>query len=175
LSSQDNQKRLGFAPFSLHSKNDFYSDIFLCRINSNQQVECLKHIDAGRSNAEKISLTMDDDKNIYLTGSKDGTVFVSKYDSAGTLVWNNDFGKKHSGNSHSIALDLFDYVYVIGGSGWEFLLIKLDFYGEPVWTKKIRVNSYRGVYGNDIAVDALGNIYFTEFTGLIQLNLMISP
>ena len=160
------QKALGFGPFSIYTDDDYYSDMFLCRINSNQQVEWLKHIEAGSSYGDDIGLTTDDDQNIYLTGSIDGGVFVSKYDSLGNLIWKQDFEQKLSGYGRTIALDQFDNVYIAGGSGWNFFMAKLDFQGNIIWEKDKWVNSSRGCDITDMAVDALGNIYFIGVFGI---------
>ncbi|MDZ7649787.1 MAG: hypothetical protein U5K54_23090 [Cytophagales bacterium] len=151
--------------FSLFTEDNYYSDIFLSRINKDGEVKWLKHIEAGESYGDDIGVTEDDDSNIYLTGSKEGRIFVTKYDSLGTLVWNQDFNQEHYGYGRAIGIDQFDNVYIAGGSGWEFFMAKVDYNGNTVWEKNIRVNSSSGCNVTDIAVDAFGNIYFIGVFG----------
>lgn len=64
----------------LSSPDDYYSDMFLGRVDTQGHVLWLISIEAGNTYNDYIGLTTDDDKNIYLTGAKDGCIFVSKYD-----------------------------------------------------------------------------------------------
>ena len=163
------KQNIAFDTLSIYTE-DNDSDIFLCRINSKQQVEWLKHIKAG-TYGDEIGLTVDDDKNIYLTGSVDGKVFVSKYDSLGNQIWNQDFNQEHQGYGQAISIDQFDNVYVSGGSGWTFFMAKLDFHGNPIWEKDIWMNYSSACNITDLAVDALGNIYFIGVFGIETLKL----
>jgi hypothetical protein len=156
---------------SLYTTDDYYSDIFLGSLNPDGHVKWLISIEAGRTYSYDIGVALDDDKNIYLTGSRNGFIFVSKYDSTGVLIWNTDFDKKYNGYGNDIAIDQFDNVYVIGGGGWNFFMAKLNFYGETVWAKNIQVNSSDGFNPNDIDVDALGNVYFAATFGVDSIKL----
>ncbi|TXE13736.1 T9SS type A sorting domain-containing protein [Algoriphagus aquimarinus] len=164
------QRSFSLGPHSIITEDDYYSDIFLSRINKNGEVEWLKHIEGGNSYADDIGVTVDEDSNIYLTGSE-GNIFVSKYDSLGNLVWHQDFEKEHAGYGASIATDQFDNVYVIGENGWEFFMAKLDFEGNPIWKKDFWYNSSAAVNLSDMAVDALGNIYFSGVFGIKVLKV----
>lgn len=165
------QKSMILDGHSLYTTDDYYSDIFLGSLNPDGHIKWLISIEAGSSYSYDIGVALDDDKNIYLTGCKNGTVFVSKYDSSGVLIWNTDFDKKYYGYGKDIAIDQFDNVFVIGGGGWNFFMAKLNFYGETIWTKDIQVNSSAGFSPNDIDVDALGNIYFAATFGVDSIKL----
>lgn len=153
------QQNFSLGSHSIFTEDNHYSDIFLSRVNDKGEVEWIKHIEGGQSYGEDIGLTVDDDSNIYLTSSN-GTIFVSKYDSLGNLLWHQDFDKEHYGYGRSIAIDQFDNVYVVGGSGWEFFMAKLDFNGNIIWKKDLWFNYSNACNITDIAVGALGNIYF---------------
>jgi hypothetical protein len=165
------QQNFGLGSFSLFTEDNYYSDIFLSRINKDGEVKWLKHIEAGESYGDDIGVTVDDDSNIYLTGSKEGRIFVTKYDSLGTLVWNQDFNQEYYGYGRAIGIDQFDNVYVAGGRGYDFFMAKLDYKGNTVWKKDIWVNSSNGCNVTDIAVDAFGNIYFIGVFGIDTLPL----
>lgn len=144
----------------LVSNDNYYSDVFLGKINPSGRVLWLKCLDVGRSYDDYIGLTLDDDGNSYLTGAKDGYVFVSKYDSTGALLWMNDFDRKYYGYGREIAVDQFDNVYVVGGSGSNFFAAKLNYYGKTVWAINRMVGYSNGYNINDLDVDSNGSIYF---------------
>lgn len=165
------QKSMILDGHSLYTDDDYYSDMFLGRTNSEGKVLWLKSIDAGDTYNDYIGVTQDDDSNIYLTGSQNGRIFVSKYDSTGVLIWKNNFDNEHYGYGRDIAIDQYDNVYVIGGGGWNFFLAKLNYYGRQEWTKDIQVNSSNGFNPNDIAVDSRGNLYFAATFGVDSIKL----
>jgi hypothetical protein len=121
------QKNFSLGPFSLYTEDDYYADMYLARINSEKEVEWLIHIEAEDSYGDDIAITTDDDDNIYLTGNKDGKIFVTKYNSEGIEIWTNNFEGQYYGYGKSIALDQYDNVYISGGSGWNFFIAKLGF------------------------------------------------
>ncbi|AWV97437.1 T9SS type A sorting domain-containing protein [Arcticibacterium luteifluviistationis] len=165
------QKSFGIDTLLLFTEDDYYSDIFLSRLNKDGEVKWLKHIEAGSTYDYEIGLTTDDDSNIYLAGSKDSRIFASKYDSTGNLIWNQGFNQEFSGHGRTISTDQFDNVYIAGGSGSQFFIAKLDYSGKQVWTKHISVSNSRGCSLTDINVDALGNIYFTGVFSIDYLYL----
>ncbi|HLO57897.1 MAG TPA: SBBP repeat-containing protein [Bacteroidales bacterium] len=147
--------------FSLYTDDDYYSDIFLCRMDSAHNIEWLKHIETGSTYDYGIGVCIDDDKNIYLTGGRNGKIFVSKYDSTGNELWFCDFNKEYYGQGNDVAIDQFDNVYITGKNGGNTFVAKIDFYGVPIWTKRFMGCNSNGCQGNDIAVDCMGTIYLT--------------
>lgn len=165
------EQNFGFEPYSLFTEDDHYADIYLCRIDANQNVQWLNHIETENTYDKSIGLEQDDDKNIYISAAKDGYAFVSKYDSTGVLLWTNDFNREYYGYGRDIAVDQFDNVYVVGGDGWNFFAAKLDYYGDTVWVKNLWFNYSNACYVNEIDVDRLGNIYFCGSFGIDVLQL----
>jgi len=166
------QKDMALGSFTLPTADDYYTRIFMCRVNASHEVQWLQAVEDENGNyGDDLGLAIDDDQNIYLTGNTDGKIFVTKYDSLGKELWHNDLGGKSYGYGSAIALDQFDNVYVTGGGGWNFFMTKLDYNGKVVWTKDIWVNSSAGCYISDIQVDALGNIYFVGTFGIDKLPL----
>ena len=165
------KQKLTLDGHELSSPDDYYSDMFLGRVDAQGHVLWLITIEVGNTYNEYMGLTTDNDKNIYITGAKDGCIFVSKYDSIGGLVWTNDFGKKHYGYGRGLAVDQFDNVVVIGGGGWDFFIAKLNVYGEQVWIKDRSMNYSNAFNPNDIDVDAVGNIYFIATNDVDSIKL----
>ena len=165
------QENFSLGSFSLYTEDDYYADIYLARVNSEKEVEWLKHIEAEDSYGDNIAITTDDDDNIYLTANNDGKIFVTKYDSEGNEIWTNNFNDQHYGYGNSIALDQYDNVYISGGSGWNFFMAKLDFFGETLWVKDLWHNSSNACNITDVDVDKLGNIYFIGVFDIDELVL----
>lgn len=157
--------------FSIYTEDDYYADIFIAKINSDKEVEWLKHIEAGDTYGEDISVTVDDDGYIYLTGGMNSRIFVAKYDKFGNEIWLNNFEQNDYGDGYSVALDQFDNVYISGGSGWNFFMAKLNKDGEVIWKKDLWHNLSDACHVTDISVDALGNIYFIGQFGINELIL----
>jgi len=153
------QLGLNLGACSLYTADDYYSDIFLCRMDSQHHVQWLKHIETGTTYDYGIGVTTDDDKNIYVTGGMDGSIFASKYDSLGNQLWLCDFNRKFYGQGNDIAVDPFDNVYITGKNSGNTLVAKLDYDGNVVWTKQFIGCHSNGCQGNDIAVDEFGTIY----------------
>jgi hypothetical protein len=155
------QQNLSYGNLSLFTEDDYFSDIYLTRINANKEVEWLISIDTGSWTYDyDIAVTVDDDDNIYLTGGKNGDIFVAKYDVLGNEIWTNNFNSEQNGYGTTIGIDQFDNVYVAGGDGWNFFMAKLNDMGETEWIKDFWHNSSNACNVRDIAVDALGDIYF---------------
>jgi hypothetical protein len=95
------------------------------------------------------------------TGTSD--VFIAKFDSSGTLIWNTFFPTDVSNTGGGIVLDSIGNIYVTGTTyghiGWEdAFVVKLNNSGAVQWATYLGSPS-----GTDrafgIAVDAAGNIF----------------
>lgn len=155
------QGNLSLGDFAIYSPDEHFADLYLTKINADKEVVWIKTFEGGYCYGDYISLTIDDDENIYLTGNIDEKIFVSKFDKVGNQLWYNDFDRDYYGYGRSIALDQFDNVYVAGGNGSNFFMSKLNYEGEEVWIKNIPFSYTNAINLTDINVDRLGNIYFT--------------
>ncbi|HEY9046409.1 MAG TPA: T9SS type A sorting domain-containing protein [Ohtaekwangia sp.] len=166
------QENFALASFTLPLADDYYSSMYLSRINSEHEVQWLKRL-PGKTNGygDDLGVTIDDDQNIYVTGMADDYIFVSKYDSLGNVIWRSDLDSKHYGYGSAIYIDQFDNVYVSSLGGWNFFMTKLDYNGKVLWSKDIWVNYSDGCHITDLEVDALGNLYFVGVYGIQTLPL----
>ena len=119
-------------------------------------------------------VAVDSSGNVYVsgetqslgTGSSD--VFLLKYDSNGTLLWQKTWGGTQYDFSLGIAVDSSGNVYVIGGTTSfgaglsDVLLLKYDPNGTLLWKKTWGGEKYDKVFG--VAVDPSGSIYMTGGT-----------
>lgn len=165
------QENLILDNFSIYTPDDYYADLYIVKINSNKEVEWLRMFEAESCYGDDISVIVDDDESIFITGNIDGKIFVTKFDPEGNQIWHNDFEGEQYGYGMSIALDQFDNVYVSGGAGWNFFMTKLNYDGEVVWIRDIPFNYSDAVHITDINVDRLGNIYFIGVFGIETLVL----
>jgi hypothetical protein len=127
-------------------------------------------------------MTVDGAGNAYVTGHTYGNIggpnaggqdaFVSKYDSAGNLVWSRQFGTALDDQGNAIGVDATGNVYFGGLTNGNFsgvnsgpsdgYLVKLDSAGNLVWSRQFGTSVDEGV--NSLSVDAFGNILLTGAT-----------
>lgn len=150
---------LQLGAFTLENPDDYYSDMYLAKIDSGGRVIWAKAIELGSSYAGYMGICLGDSNNIFLTGSKDGRVFVSKYDSSGALQWNSNINSKWYGYGSDIAVNQNDEVYISAAQSGNGLVAKLNYDGELQWFHSIVGCHSNGAMANDLAVDRLGNCY----------------
>lgn len=141
---------------------------------------------AGSSIDEQgFGIAMDPSGNIYFTGWSDGTwgspinphsggrdAFVAKLNSTGELLWNTFLGSSDTDEGNAIAVDGNGNVYAMGTSSasWgqplnsyggqgDAFVAKLNSSGNLLWN--LFIGGVWGEHGDDIAVDASGNVYAT--------------
>lgn len=126
---------------------------------------------------------IDDEGNIYITGSGTGSTpltgsdfYTIKYNSQGFQEWEATYdGEVYDHDwGYAIAIDPLGNVYITGeskgiingwGSGSDYLTIKYDPQGNELWTQRYHGNNSFTTYNYDrpfaIAVDEQGNVYVT--------------
>jgi hypothetical protein len=123
---------------------------------------------------------VDSSGNVYVIGTSTGDVnsqinqgsqdvFLTKYDSAGNVVWQNLLGSGGSANGYGLALDPSGGVVVTGASTAQLMttsvsngnndsfVARYDTNGEQTWIKQIQTLATN--QSNAVSVDASGNIY----------------
>lgn len=153
-------KTLTLGSITLNSPDDYYSDMFLAKIDSSGLVIWAKAFDLGTTYNEAVGICLDDSNNIYLTAARNGKLFVSKFDSTGALQWDSNIsGKNIYGYGRDIALDQFENVFITGNEGGSSIVAKLNRNGSYLWSSIVKGCHSNGAWGNDLAVDRLGNCY----------------
>jgi len=117
--------------------------------------------------------------NLTAKGADD--IFILKMDALGNFLWAGAVGGASSDGNKAVALDPQGNVYVTGrfkltadfdpgpavfnitasGSEDDMFVLKLTPDGNFVWAKQM--TGLQGEVGNDIATDAVGNVYTTGF------------
>jgi len=118
--------------------------------------------------------------NVYVIGSSTGDfgnqinqasqdVYLTKYDSAGHVVWQNLLGSAGSASGYGLALDPSGGVVVTGASTAQLMttsvsngnndsfVARYDANGEQTWIKQIQTLATN--QSNAVSIDASGNIY----------------
>ena len=117
--------------------------------------------------AECRGMSLDSIGNIYISGITQGELgdpdlYLVKYDSSGTLLWNTTWGGSEWDEPNAISLDSSDNIYISGISEGAvssyFFLLKYNGLDLLEW------NLTPGIEGNDhglIVLDCEDNIFFT--------------
>jgi len=138
-------------------------------------------------------VAVDTNKNVFITGVFSDTVtfgtytlidnqaqeetFITKYDSAGNVLWARQSSLQGSGTANSIAVDNFGNAYITGQfrdsvffgtkalhcSFVAMFLVKYDQAGSVLWAKQPLFDNISTSCGNSVAADVSGNAYITGY------------
>jgi uncharacterized delta-60 repeat protein len=116
-------------------------------------------------NLSGLSLKLDSSNNIYVAGNYSATGPISymaivKYNSSGTLQWQNKYGTSVIVRGNYIALDSSSNVYLCGTTGTnnQLAVVKYNSSGTEVWKQEITAAS-GATQGLGIALDSSNNVY----------------
>ena len=147
--------------------------IFFAITNLAQQVNeawVQRYNGPGNSSDTGIKIAVDDDGNVYVTGSSySGSSEISsdyatiKYNSLGEQQWEQRYNGPHNSSDYGMAIAVDDLrnVYVTGYS-LGYATIKYNSAGVQQWVQ--RFDGGQG-WGSAIAVDDAGNVYVTGKSG----------
>ncbi len=123
---------------------------------------------------------MDSSGNVYVLGNATGNfggeinqgtqdVYLSKYDSAGNVLWTQLVGSSGDASGYSLALDQNGNAYITGSTDSDLtttavadgnndsFVAKYSSSGEQVWTQQLQTLNQN--QANAISVDSSGNVY----------------
>jgi len=119
------------------------------------------------------AITQDNETNVYITGTTysfgagKSDIFIVKYNSTGTQLWNKTWGQSNIDLGKDITVDNINNIYITGKSKYEsydetdYIILKFDSIGNILSTiKSNRENDYTG---QGIIVDSLNNLYLTGY------------
>jgi len=163
-----------FITGSTYSYGAGYDDVFLLKYNSNGSLLWNTTWGGAVDNDWGYGIAVDSNNNIFITGYTYSygaggiDVFLLKYNSNGSLLWNTTWGGAGNDEGVGIAVDSNNNILITGiidsyGAGyWDVFLLKYNSNGSLLW------NTTWGGAGDDeglgIAVDSNNNIFITGYT-----------
>ncbi|MFX1428439.1 MAG: hypothetical protein ACFFBE_18445, partial [Promethearchaeota archaeon] len=157
----------------IYNSTKLTHDLFIIKYSSNGDV-IWNQTWGGASEDAGVSITVDSSNDIYVTGytssfaSGSHDICLLKFDSSGTLLWNETWGEDNVDKGYGVEVDGIGNVYVGGStknsSGYDdVVLLKFD-----ASTGNLLKNTTWGDYyderAQDINIDSLGNVYLTGYT-----------
>ena|GEM_PF-3351330 len=176
---------------SLVSTTTPSQDAWLAKYNSDGTLQWTKQF-GTYFDEFSLGVGIDGAGNVYITGDTSAAfsngwnsdyAWLAKYNSSGTLLWNNylqanqpidsDDYLDSEDSSSSIAVDSAGNIYITGTTTGTFLggtnaggqdawLAKYNTAGTLLWVKQLGTGS--DDFSNSVAVDSTGNVYITGYT-----------
>jgi hypothetical protein len=167
---------------NLGGPNAGLDDAFLIKCDGTGNLLWSRQI--GTSTTDRsYSVAVDASGNAYISGSTEGSLgganagygdaCLTKYSSAGNLLWSRQIGTSKTDESHSVAVDAWGNAYISGytygsldgvtAGGLDAFLMKYDNAGNILWSRQI-VGPSSADWSNSVAVDASGNVYISGYT-----------
>lgn len=170
------------------SRKDY---LFVARYNTEGKRDWIKGISQADWYDECTDLAIDKSGNIYVTGYADRNVtppgiyrkkdiFVVKYDSSGSKLWERQYGSNGNDQSFGLAIDKLGNIVIVGYTEGNFegqenignrdiFVMKCDLEGKAIWYKQYGTMSAEEAH--DVCVDSENNIYVTGYTeGSLEYN-----
>ena len=180
--SADNLGNLYVSGYTYNSlgepKAGGYTDAFLSKYDSQGNSLWILQIGSSGSDIAR-GVSVDSMGNVYISGRTTGSlggpnagsgdVFLSKYDSAGNLLWTSQFGTTMNDLGFGVSADGMGNVYISGhtaGSlagphqgGFDVFVRKYSTAGAVLWTRQLGTTDFEQCYA--ISADGLGNVYIS--------------
>ncbi|MBN2535116.1 MAG: SBBP repeat-containing protein [Spirochaetales bacterium] len=186
VDKEDNVVIAGTTSGAIGERNIGNSDGFIVKFSNNGKE--IYRLQIGTNLADDIKrIICDQDNNIIVVGSTDGTlgessfggkdIFVSKYTTSGKLLWITQYGSDKTDAGTAITCDEKNNYYITGITGGRIgsvtlgnqdaFLTKMDSEGSILWTTQIGTAYYD--MGRGVTTDKNGNVYVV--TGYYQSNI----
>lgn len=174
---QGNVYMTGWTSGSLGAMNAGSDDAFLAKYDADGNLQWTRQFGSSESDRGR-GVSADGLGNVFVSGWTFGSLggsnagsddaFLAKYDSAGSLLWTQQFGTSGSDVSSDLMADGEGNVYVLGqsaaglneGSGATSAFVrKYDSAGALLWTQQLEslVSPLRA----GVSADGRGNVYFS--------------
>ncbi|HAQ19859.1 MAG TPA: hypothetical protein DCR40_11585 [Prolixibacteraceae bacterium] len=148
--------------------SDSYQDITTIKYNTSGTLLWKKtYIGPGTSSDEGSMITLDNHRNVYVTGTSYNDIVTIKYANDGTELWKKFYNGPESSTDQgtAITVDRKHNVYVTGRSyysptnGFDIITIKYDSIGTKLWEKNFNGSASGSDASQKIILDTDGNIY----------------
>jgi len=148
------------------------SDLFLVKYSSSG-VEQWYRTWGGSEIDGALGVAIDSYDNIYITGYTESfgsgmyDIFVVKYDSDGTQLWDEVWGKGGPDVGSSVAIDSSNNVYIggatqVGGGNKDMVIVKYNSNGVELWNHTWGGSHYDEGY--KLTVDSEDNVYLAGYS-----------
>ncbi|TWT31024.1 Beta-propeller repeat protein [Posidoniimonas corsicana] len=171
----------GYTEGDLGGPNAGISDAFVSKFNSAGDLLWTRQL-GSIANDYSRGVSADGLGNVYVSGHTRGDlggvnagsydVFLSKFDSAGNLLWTEQLGSNASDEDWGVTADRLGGVYVSGSTAgalgaenfgsYDGFVSKYDSDGKLLWTEQIGLSRIDQSFG--VSSDGLGNVYISGFT-----------
>ncbi|MFA6455416.1 MAG: SBBP repeat-containing protein [Bacteroidota bacterium] len=153
-------------PWEKSSTRPAHNQNFYQKTSSGVDTAWVRYYASGviPSNDHAVKVAVDNDGNIFVTGTSDssftGSDYVTiKYDSLGNQKWIARYSSHENWDeARALALDAIGNVFVTGSAG----TVKYNSGGQQQWVANEK--------GNAIAVDRFGSIYVVGEDGIAKMN-----
>ncbi|MFX0026321.1 MAG: SBBP repeat-containing protein [Candidatus Hermodarchaeota archaeon] len=159
------------APRTLYTIGSISDQAYLSKYNDNGNI--IWHSVWGGSGFEHVQdMVIDNLYNVYFTGATTSfgfgreDVYIIKYSSSGSLIWNKTWGTPFYEYANGITLDENNNIYLTGetdmSGAYNAFIAKFDSQGNNIWYDIWGADDLD--YGNRIGLNAEGFIYITGTT-----------
>ena len=150
-------------------------DMFIAKYTTTGYLQWQRSL-GGSSSEGSPNITVDNSGNFYVVGSTQSAgvgksdLYISKFNSAGTMQWQQCLGLSESDYGEGVGVDGSGNVYVSGatrsinGVQSDALIAKYNASGAIQWQRILQSSSDVPDQSRDLAVDSSGNVYIVGNT-----------
>lgn len=171
----------GFTAGSLDGTNAGDYDAYLSKYDASGNPLWTRQLGTA-NNDGSFDVAADTVGNVFITGRTAGNldgsnagsndIFVSKYDTQGSLIWTRQQGTSGEEDSRSVAVDAAGNIFISGGTrgnlggtnagDFDAFVTKYDTSGSLLWSHQLGTSSADD--SHSVALDASGNVFISGRT-----------